>query len=63
MQALFYFPRFIFYIFVPFFLIYGGLEVAVFGLGSSVDGVSGLLCEAICRFFLGVGSLYISILE
>ena len=61
MQALFYFPGFIFYIF-SIFLIYGGLEVVVLELRSSVDGVLGLLCEAICGVF-GGGALYVSILE
>ena len=44
----------ILYIFFSFLLIYGGLEVVVLGLGFSVDGVLGLLCESIWGF-LGLG--------
>ena len=51
MQALFYFPRFILYTCFLLLLIYGGLEVAVLGLGFPVDGVFGLLFEAIWGFW------------
>ena len=62
MQALFYFPRFILYTCFLLLLIYGDLEVAVSGLGFSVDGVLGLLCEVIWGFW-GSGSLYKHIIK
>ena len=53
--SLYFFPGFVLYIFFSFLLIYGDLGVGVLGLGSwigfvglgfSVNGLLGLLCEA-----------------
>ena len=61
-KTLYFFPRIILYKFFLFWLIYGGLGIAVFygflGLGFSVDGVWGLWCGV-----FWVGALYINIKE